>query len=201
MKNALAILILMFSLSGGRAFFGQAAAYGDAEAYAVYSVVVEADWPLRSAKAKRLVIRTETADYPSYGDGSDQNCLTPAKGEEAIYGPAIAAYREANKQTLLLQPKFDVSVPVQLVPQKSIAAFFTTNGVAGWRDFYAKYPDSGGYIVMSAVGFNPDKTVAIVYMGHSCGSLCGGGRYHFLQKTDGKWHQVDWHVGTCVWAS
>ncbi|MEO7157279.1 MAG: hypothetical protein ABI039_06950, partial [Vicinamibacterales bacterium] len=40
--------------------------------------------------------------------------------------------------------------------------------------------DSGGFMVISAVGFNAARTRAMVYMAHSCGSLCGGGTHHLL---------------------
>ena len=43
---------------------------------------------------------------------------------------------------------------------------------------------------VSAVGFSGDRTRALVYVGHHCGSLCGGGGYHLLVKRDGKW-QID----------
>jgi len=202
MKNALTICILTSVLFSVRIAYGQAAPspYTDVDAYAVYAVVMEADWPIRSAKAKKLVIQIETADYPKFGD-SQTNCLQPAKGEEAIYGPVIAAFSELNKDPLLLQPKFEASVPYQLVTKASVDEIFAKKGVAGWADFYAKYPDSGGVISMSAVGFNAEKTIAIVYMGHSCGGLCGGGSYHVLQKTGGKWSEVQWKGMTCMWAS
>jgi len=172
--------------------------YDDPEAYAVFSSILEKEWPVRAAKARRLVIQAETTDYPDFGF---ERCLAPAKGEEQIYEPVIAAYREVNKKTWLLQRKFSAQVPYELVPKAWIAEIFAKKGIEGWKDFYSKYPDSGGSISMSAVGFNKDKTLAIVYMGHSCGGLCGGGAYHILRKTDGKWSEVDWKGLSCSWAS
>jgi hypothetical protein len=43
-----------------------------------------------------------------------------------------------------------------------------------------------GWIDISGVGFNDRNTIAVVYIGHHCGSLCGGGKFHVLQKKDGK---------------
>jgi len=37
--------------------------------------------------------------------------------------------------------------------------------------FYELYPSSGSYYWFSAVGFEPQKTQAIVEMDHSCGML------------------------------
>lgn len=175
------------------------AAYEDADAYAIYSVILGNEWPVREAKAKRLVIQIETEDYPGF---DDTDCLKPEKGEEEKSAPVITAYRSANKDPKLLQRKFDPNVEYELVSKASIRAFFTKKSVAGWKDFYEKYPESGGYIMMSAVGFNADKSLAIVYVGHSCGGLCGGGYYHFLNKIDGKWFEGRWFKGTtCTWAS
>jgi hypothetical protein len=72
---------------------------------------------------------------------------------------------------------------------------------AGWEGFYQRYPDSGGWIELSAVGFNVDKTVAVVYMGHHCGPLCGSGGFHVLEKKDGKWVALGWEGSGCAWAS
>ena len=181
-----------------RSTAAQSAAYDDAEAYAVYSVVLQAEWPARVAKAKRLVIQIETEDYPFIGD---EGCLQPAEGDEAKYGPILAAYREINKKAKMLQRKFAPAFRYALVSKASIHNYFAIAGVDGWREFYRKYPDSGGYITMSAVGFNADKTIAIVYMGHSCGGLCGGGTYHFLRKAEGKWSEFQWPGSSCMWVS
>lgn len=203
MKCIFTICALISSLCAVRMVFGQAASpsqYADAEAYAVYSVLIKEEWPARVAKADKLVIWAETSDYPSLGDGPTM-CLLPAKGEEAIYGPVVANYQEVNKKVWSLQPKFDMAAPYQIVPGAVIDEIFAKKGIDGWKEFYAKYPGSGGAISMSAVGFNADRTIALVYMGHSCGGLCGGGSYHVLQKNNGKWAEIEWHGMQCMWAS
>src|SRR5439155_26124159 len=142
---------------------------------------------------KRLVIQIETTNYPpAIIELSGQKCLVPAKGEESLWAPVLAALDEINKKPWLLQRKFDDKIPYVLVPKEKISSIFAAKSVDVWADFYKLYPDSGGYIEMSAVGFNADRTYAIVYMGHSCGGLCGGGTYHFLQKKDGKWMPAEW---------
>jgi hypothetical protein len=65
-----------------------------------------------------------------------------------------------------------------------------------------RYPDSGGFMQVSAVGFDTARARAIVYMAHSCGGLCGGGTYHFLQKIDGVWREVKVQgMTSCTWVS
>jgi hypothetical protein len=70
-----------------------------------------------------------------------------------------------------------------------------------WDSFYSRYPDSGGYIQLSAVGFSADKTKALVYLAHYCGSLCGTGGYAFLEKRDGKWVRATLKASECGWIS
>ena len=162
------------------------------EAYEVYSAILPSEWPWREANAKRLVIRSETRAY--------KMCLSPEKGSEEIIGPAISDYVRQNQKTWLLQKNIRIEKPYEMIRADQIKAIFE-QGIEGWNAFYEKHPDSGGWIELSAVGFNADKTVAVVYMGHSCGGLCGGGQFHVLQKKDGKWLPLKWNGTSCNWVS
>jgi hypothetical protein len=164
--------------------------YADSEAYQVYAAVLPAEWPVRIAKAKMLIIQAETSSY--------QMCLRPEKEWEEIVGPAIAQYLTSNSHPWRLQQMFSLDVLYTVVGIDEIRAVLDRSG---WSGFGRQYPDSGGFIELSAVGFNPDKTVAVVYVGHHCGDLCGGGTFHVLQKRDGKWLPLDWRGASCAWAS
>jgi hypothetical protein len=48
-------------------------------------------------------------------------------------------------------------------------------------------PFDSGRTYVSRVGFNRDKTQALVYVQHVAGPEMGIGHYVFLDKTDGKW--------------
>jgi hypothetical protein len=134
-----------------------------------------------------LVIRTETRGY--------EMCLRPEKESEIIIGAAISSYVKLNEGAWPLQRKFNINMPYELLTTDGIRS------VGGWEDFYKRYPDSGGWIELSAVGFNADKTVAVVYIGHHCGGLCGGGMFHVLEKKEGKWIPLEWRGERCAWAS
>jgi len=124
-----------------------------------------------------------------------------SEGESVrVVGPAIANFIEVNKEPWLLQKAIPMDQPYEFVFEKEIEGVFS-NGVAGWKSFYEKYPDSGGYNELSGVGFNSDKTVAVVYVAHFCGGLCGGGGFHVLEKKEGKWQPLKWKGSSCSWAS
>jgi hypothetical protein len=44
---------------------------------------------------------------------------------------------------------------------------------------------------LSRVGFDADRTRALVYRGQMCGPLCGSGEYVLLEKRSGVWRIVD----------
>ena len=125
-------------------------------------------------------------------------CLRPQGEWQEKIGPAISDYVRSNAKPSLLQPRIKVGVPYRLIIADELTSAIQT---AGWEGFYQRYPDSGGWMELSAVGFNVNKTVAVVYMGHHCGPLCGGGGFQVLEKKDGKWVALDWKGSSCAWAS
>ena len=191
LRQITSLLILPLLLyQGGSSKSDNATPYADQEAYDVYSAILLSGWPLRDAHAKTLIIQTETKAY--------EMCLRPDKEWEEKVGPAISEYVRLNAKPSLLQRKINIKVPYQLIKVDELISLIQS---AGWEGFYQQYEHSGGWMELSAVGFNNDKTVAVVYMGHHCGPLCGGGGFHVLEKKAGQWVPLDWKGASCAWAS
>lgn len=171
------------------------ASYDVKEAYEIYSLLIPQNWIVKEAHAQSLLIQAETESYPM--------CLSPANEEErSVVGPAIQDFEETNKKKWLLQRMFDVKQPYELVRSEEIQASFKDDLIAlGWAAFHARYPQSQGWIELSAVGFNADKTIAVVYVGHHCGGLCGGGGFTILERNDGKWARRSFKGIGCMWVS
>ena len=161
------------------------------DSYEIYSMLLRTEMPPHWNIAD-WAIRQETQSYPNFGakDGNNVNeCLQLSPGQESIYLPLIKDYVAKNKKKLVLERKFDLPqyaligpTEVKSIQQRSRAAPSVIFDV-------------------SAVGFNQDATRALVYVGHYCGSPCGGGRYHLLVKKDGHW-EVDRDRGfSCAWGS
>jgi hypothetical protein len=168
--------------------------YIDPAAYEVYSAILPREWSWRANKGNYpLVITSETI--------GENMCLFPAEESKAALDPAIADYKKVNSKIWVLQPKLRIEKPYQLVPRKAIRGMFSDNKNNSWQMFYEKYPHSGGYIWFSAVGFNADRTIAVVSTGHSCEMLCGGGGFAVLHKEDGNWKEFKWKGSSCGWAS
>ena len=155
------------------------APYDDDEAYGVYSVLLPHQESYEFAKGT-LVIQLETVSKPI-----ERQCLSAAAARR--FKDAIADYEKANTKRWSLQREFQSEKPYELVSSDTIKAVFNEYS---WDAFYRRYPDSGGYVIMSAVGFNSDKSLALVYMGSACGGLCGQWSFHVLEKINGKWKEA-----------
>lgn len=147
------------------------------EAYKVYSVLLPHEESYEFAK-NTIVIREETVS----GEELGRDCLSPDAAVK--FKEAIEDYRLQNKNKWLLQRHFESNKPYEIVNSGTIKTVFDEGG---WQKYYDRHPGSGGFIIMSVVGFNKDKTLAVLYSGSSCGSLCGSWSFHLLKKVDGKW--------------
>jgi hypothetical protein len=151
--------------------------YEDDDAYQVYSSILPDTNP--------LVIRAATATHDL--------CLKPLDDQaEKVLRPALDDYLRLNSESWLLREKFTAIPRYTILPEQELQAIFPggSSGVAsgpGWKTFVQRHPTYPGWIEVSAVGFNREKTVAVVYLGYHCGEDCAGGEFKALEKKDGKW--------------
>ena len=59
-----------------------------------------------------------------------------------------------------------------------------------WNAFHLSHPLTFGVLRLSRVGFNSDRTEAIVDFGFSCGGLCGHSSVWKFTKVDGQWQKT-----------
>jgi hypothetical protein len=162
----------------------------DSDAYAVYAALLPNEWPIRVAKATRPVLRRETV--------TNWTCMASGTVLQTDWKPVVDSFRRENATPRVLLPGFLLDPPYMLVSSADIKSALPS---FDWRPFYRLYPDSGGYMEVSAVGFDEGKTRAMVYVAHHCGGLCGGGSHHFLEKRDGRWRSARLDVSVCLWVS
>jgi hypothetical protein len=171
---------------------GQSNTIVDRESYAVYAAVIPQEGPARHAW--RIVLRQETV--------TNWGCVPQGRPLQEEWKPVMDDFVLRNLRPSVLLAGFDIGVQYLLVPTAEINAAFKDLEDGDWRIFHAQYPESGGFIEVSAVGFDPNKTRALVYVAHHCGGLCGGGTHHFLRKYDGHWLPARVpDLQNCQWAS
>ncbi len=172
MKSPAAILTVavMLCISAGVAQDSEERqAYDVDEAYSIYSVLLPQEESFGFA-IPTLVIQQETVPKPNVSP-----CLT--EGAAKKFGGAEADFWRVNRRRWTLLRHFEINKPYKLVSEGTIRAGL-------------KNGDEWEYFVLSAVGFNQDKTRAVVYMGIHCGSLCGHWSFHLLEKAGHTWKQV-----------
>lgn len=100
----------------------------------------------------------------------------------------LNSFRDANAHPAPLRPRFQLSLPYELVDKGEIDAIFENNG--WWTDYDKKYPDSQGFLAVSRIGFSADGKQAMLYSANSCGGKCGAGTYVVMGKVGDSWRVV-----------
>ena len=151
--------------------------YDDQDAYQVYASILPSTEP--------LVLGPVTTTY--------ELCLVPLDDQaETVLRPALNDYLKQNSTRWRLRENLVRSRPATVLSIQEIEATFQKGTLGpdseeGWEKFSQRHPTYPGWIEVSAVGFNHDKTIAVVYMAYHCGEQCGGGEFRALEKKNGKW--------------
>lgn len=205
--------------------------YQDVTAYEVYRAILarpceEAsagrdweNWGCDVQGAKPLLIRTDTVSpykvtfLTDTGELTISQCDKLESVADADVTKAIANWKSINDETWLLADKFDLPMGHKVISAGELKESFertpecktslsTPFGArCAWETFTERFPNAGGWIELSAVGFNPERNVAVVYISHRCGRLCGRGFAQVLRKRDGAWIPMKWAIKGCGWMS
>jgi hypothetical protein len=175
----------------------------DVAMYDVYSDLLqtpEESWWIRliDPRPEAVLIRVETQPGPDVGI---EGALVPDKRFKQAVDSAIADYLKRNIGILELQRKFNLPIYdlFTRAEEETVLKSQLPNGDASaCRAFQQKHVGYERWVELSAVGFNQDQTVAVVYLVEWSGGrpLCnsgifGRGGYRMLQKRGGKWHLMD----------
>jgi hypothetical protein len=185
---------VMVLLPAGRSYqsktaISQTTSFEDKEVYEVYAAALPLDrWYWEDSKVILILSQIPPREWPM---GSPRGALSgDAKFIEA-FEPIFASFDAANKTAATLNSDFQLSKPARLVTQEELKTAFKSSSRSavgdGWQGFRDHFPDSAGYLILSGVGFSADRTVALVYIEHRCGGLCGAARYYILQKRSDRW--------------
>jgi hypothetical protein len=166
------------------------AAITDGEEYAVYAALLVGAQPTRRLPSAPLIIQSVTQSW------DPPHCIPePIKKE---WQDVVADYRRRNATVWTIQDRLRLDTTYEFVSKEALLATFGDQG--NWPEFDRLHPGSGGYTFFSAIGFNADRTRAMLHSGHMCGGLCGGGGFNFLEKVDGRWTRTR-PMSTCMWFS
>lgn len=162
--------------------------YTDKEAFKVYSAIMPG-----VIAGKTTLVEDTTAKRPV-------NCLKDESVSDPDLREALADYQHVNERVWILSGEFDTGSKRDFVQRKELDSFFRKNVDKGWKKFYRKHPDAAGFVSFSAVGFNQDRSAAVVYSAVSSCAFCASGGLHFMKKGPNGWVELK-DASTCRWIS
>lgn len=180
------LAFLAFSLTGqGISGYSICAEHGpDADEYAVYAALFAEKGD--DKEGKQVVLENATVVNDTFSQRMDQKSIEKLFGLPSITD-AINDFLTKNRKSSVLTDQFKLKATIVLITNSDVKRMFHDSIEGGWDLFHTKYPNANSIHTLSRVGFNKDKTAALVYHTYSCGALCGQGQYVLLGKHDGQW--------------
>src|SRR5262245_46557076 len=120
------------------AMVGQSETAVDPESYAVYRALIPRESSARIAIAKRIVLKQQTVTNP--------DCFPKGRPLAEDWKPVLDDFNAQNSRPRTLEGGFDIGRDYAVVSSSEINNAFSSGG---WREFYVRYPDSGGFIEVS----------------------------------------------------
>jgi hypothetical protein len=164
----------------------------ESEEYAVYSALIMNEFVKDKDDVKLLVISDRTQFYanPDYlkSTGSEERIRDMKKYHPTVAEDTLRDYEAKHVQPSRLDANFNLPVKYILFDEASLEK---DEEGARMFAFYEKYQDAGGMISLSKVGFNKDRTEALVRVKLIFCPLCSLGGKVLLRKERGAWRVVE----------
>jgi hypothetical protein len=161
--------------------------------YAVYVVAIE------SLVVRPNALRDLIVISPTVGDGPEGPAAVEAMRDDADIPEDVRAdFMTKNRVRVALHAeRLPLTIPVRVLPRDSVAVFEARSDADGKL---GSTPRGGRHVVhVSRVGFSRDSSRAVLYLGNSCGDLCGTGWKVQLRRDTGyAWRIV---AADVVWMS
>ena len=166
----------------------ESTAVKDPDEYAVWSAVLAKKYA--DGSYLKLVIRDRTAMYVP--DPIARRWQNSERDTEAF-----SDLKAKNKAQSVLENKFNVKSPcILMTGEAESKLFYSTPSEpkdeawvakvrSSWKQFYEEYPGAQGILTISRVGFNSDKSEAVVYIHNVASLMNASGKLFFLTKKNG----------------
>ncbi|MDQ3636276.1 MAG: hypothetical protein M3405_17505 [Acidobacteriota bacterium] len=154
----------------------------DAEAYSIYSIVID---DVYNTRADSVLIYNQTTTFSLPYKNLEEalanlNKRLPNRIEDGI----LQDFLNNNKTPKFLEKRFNTRVSYSLVSKQYLNSLFEKRN--GWNEFLRQHPGSS-IINFSRVGLNPSKDKALVYTNIYRGARSGRSYYIILIKENHKW--------------
>lgn len=159
----------------------------DDEDYAVYTALLHELYGGKALTLEREVSGCTSIGSNKEGENAWQKSLAglPQKLTR-LSTKTIADFKSKSRLCRTLDAKFNSSVRL-ISKQERRTIFASKDTRKDWAGFYRKFPGSSGYIIVSSIGFNEDRSQALVDLTNKCGDKCGAEQFVLLSKVNGGW--------------
>ena len=159
----------------------------DDEDYAVYSAALKELFGTKSIALENQVSGCTGIGNNKEGEASWQKSLDELPQKLKKLSPkTLADFKSKSRVCKTLESKFNSSV--KLISKQERRTIFSGKDMRkAWAAFNKKFPGANGYVIVSNVGFNEDRTQALVDISNKCGDKCGAEQFVLLLKVGGSW--------------
>jgi hypothetical protein len=183
---AFALILLFSTISFGKSEVSK-------EEYEIYSAAISGVYAVRPINISLLIKNYTVNDIEELKvKGRFWNQLSILL--RPLSPETIDSYLKENQKESVLDNEFDLKMAYTLIKRSEIEPLFKRGVGSGeieeWDNFRKKFPDVKNVIGFSRIGYNTEKSQALVYMEEWCGFLCGMGYCILLEKEDGKWKLI-----------
>lgn len=179
-----------------------------ADSYVIYGQLLPVDefTSIRPVRKLWLVRGTTTTLVPP-----DRSCapasqweldnphlaLSAPPGREQDYAELMEDFDlHCHERVLLTADLFHLSIPFRVLDAEGARRFQArvafVPGTAAATETSTEFAGASGLHEFSEVYFNAHHTVAMVYSGQWCGSLCGDWSWVVLERRTDGWHNLPW---------
>jgi hypothetical protein len=170
----------------------EATSYSDPDAYAVYAALMKSD------KSPKLVVGALTEAKP--GANRQYFGFKPPRQIDKVWRTAIADFIEKYQKPQTLQRAIPLTTPFEFLTEGGSDQFLAS--VESKERFRRRFPLAQGVYTFSSVGFDRERTHAVVDMNYFCiEGQCGYGGTYLLEKRKGVWCEVEVDAGQGYWAA
>jgi hypothetical protein len=169
------------------------------EEYAVYSALLKRVRTIFGKRAQLLVIAADTIEATTDDVRSAALCHedVPVGERRGPYllandmKPLVDDLLSKSARTYSLSRRFGLRRPYTLLRATDFISFFDDRGNEGWDVFYEKFRGAEGFKSLSRVGFDAEKTRALVYVGSAYTTIDTFSTFVLFQKEKGEWSRVE----------
>ena len=122
-----------------------------------------------------------TSTQPSYADVDSLNLQLAAQGR-GIPPDVRADFKQKDKSICSMEP-FPAGKSIRFISKNENETIFK----AGWKEFHRRYGKDASWLQFSRVGFNSDKTLALLHVSWGADAMAGGGTLYLFERKAGKW--------------